>query len=96
MGESEKAVDSFLLVVGTATGLANIEHILGIIILVIQLAWLVTKLVVKIVNTVKNNESLDTLDDDVGSVIGQMEIFKDSLNSGEEFVENERHDTEQK
>lgn len=96
MGETEKVVDVCLLTVGTATGLANIEHILGIIILVIQLAWLITKLVVKIVNTVKNNESLDTLDDDVGSVIGQMEIFKDSLNSGEEFIENERHDTEQK
>lgn len=96
MGETEKVVDVCLLTVGTATGLANIEHILGIIILVIQLAWLITKLVVKIVNTVKNKENLDTLDDDVGSVIGQMEIFKDSLNSGEEFIENEWHDTEQK
>lgn len=96
MGETEKVVDSCLLIVGTATGLANIEHILGIIILVIQLAWLLTKLIVKIINTINNNESLDNLDDDVGSVIDQLDIFKDTLKSDEENTENERHDSEQK
>lgn len=94
MGETEKVVDSFLLVVGTATGLANIEHILGIIILVIQLAWLLTKLVVKIVNAIKHNENLDTLDDDVGSVIGQLEMFKDAQILDEVNIENEYNDNE--
>lgn len=94
MGETEKIVDVCLLTVGTVTGLANIEHILGIIILVIQLAWLLTKLIVKIVNAIKNNESLDTLDDDVGSVVGQLEIFKDNLNPNEVDIENEYNDNE--
>ena len=94
MGETEKVVDVCLLTVGTATGLANFEHILGIIILVIQLAWLLTKLIVKIINTIKNNENLDTLDDDVGSVIGQLEIFKDTQISNEVDIENEHNDNE--
>lgn len=94
MGEIEKVVDVCLLTAGTATGIANIEHILGIIILVIQLAWLLTKLIVKIVNTIKHNENLDALDDDVGSVIGQLEIFKDTKISDEVDIENEHNDNE--
>lgn len=92
MGETEKVVDVCLLTVGTVTGLANIEHILGIIILIIQLAWLLTKLVVKIFYTIKHNESLDILNDDVGSVIGSLKDIKDTLNSMEVTKENE-HDT---
>lgn len=94
MGETENAVDVCLLAVGTATGLANIEHILGIFILIIQLAWLITKLVVKIVNTIKHNENLDTLDNDVGSVIGKLDVFKDTQNSDEVTIENEHNDNE--
>lgn len=96
MGKTEKVVDACLLTIGTTTGLANIEHILGIIILVIQLAWLLFKLIVKIINKIKHNESLDTLDDDVGSVVGHLDILKDTLKSDEEIIENERYDTEQK
>ena len=96
MGETEKVVDVCLLTVGTATGLANIEHILGIIILVIQLAWLLTKLIVKTVIAIKHNESLDNLDDDVGSVIGHLKSIKDIQNSNEVDIENEHRDKEQK
>ena len=94
MGETEKVVDVCLLTVGTATGLANIEHILGIIILVIQLAWLLTKLIVKTVIAIKHNESLDNLDDDVGSVIGHLKSIKDIQNSNEVDIENEHRDKE--
>lgn len=96
MGEMEKIVDGCLLGFGTVTGLANIEHILGIIILVIQIAWIMTKLVFKIINTIKNNESLNSLDDDVGSAINQIDNIKDSLKSGEDIIENEYNDNEQK
>lgn len=96
MRETENAIDVCLLTVGTATGLANIEHILGIIILVIQLVWLLTKLVFKIVKSVKHNENLDNLDDDVGSTISKIEMLREGLNSDEEFIENERHSKEQK
>ena len=96
MRESEKIVDVCLLTIGTATGLANIEHILGIIILAIQIAWLFTKFIVKVFNTIKNNESLDILDDDVGSVIGSLKNVQSTLNFMEEAEENEHNSTEQK
>lgn len=94
MGETEKIVDVSLLTIGTATGLANIEHILGIIILIIQLAWLSTKLIVKIINTIKHNKNLDILDDDVSSVIGHLENIKATKNSKEVDIENEHNDNE--
>lgn len=94
MNNTENIVDGCLLTVGTVTGLANIEHILGIIILVIQLAWIITKLVVKIVTTIKTEQPLDELDDDVGSVVGQLSIFKDTLDISEVDTENEYHDNE--
>lgn len=84
----EKLVDGCLLAVGTFTGLANIQQILGIIILVIQLAWIVVKLAVKIVDNIKSGESLDKLDGDVGSVIDQIGEFKDALKSLEDEEEN--------
>lgn len=89
----EPFIDGYLLTVGTITGLANIENILGIIILVIQLVWIITKLVVKIIKTIKNDEPLETLDDDVGSVIGQLSEFNDILNS-DEVDTNEHNDKE--
>lgn len=94
MGETGKVVDICLLTVGTTTGFANIENILGIIILAIQLVWLVTKLIVKIINTVKNKKSLETLDDDVGSVINHLEIFKDNQKLDEVDIENGHNDKE--
>ena len=91
MNNTENIIDGCLLTVGTVTGLANIEHILGIIILVIQLAWIITKLVVKIVKAIKSDVPLEELDDDVGSVVGQLSVFKDTLDNSEVDVENEYH-----
>lgn len=96
MRDAEKIIDVCLLTVGTATGLANIEHILGIIILVIQIAWLFTKFIVKVFNTLKNNESLDILDDDVGSVINSLKNVQSTLNFMEESDKNEHDNSEQK
>lgn len=84
----EKIVDGCLLSVGTFTGLANIQQILGIIILVIQIAWIVVKLAVKIIDNIKSGESLDKIDGDVGSVIDQIGEFKDALKSLEDEEEN--------
>ena len=94
MANTEKVIDGCLLSIGSAYSLANIEHILGIIILIIQLLWIATKLTVKIVNAVKNKIPLELFDDDVGSVVGQINIFKDILNSDEENATSERNNNE--
>lgn len=89
MGNTEKVIDVCMLSVGGIYSLANIEHILGIIILVIQLVWIFSKLVAKIINTIKRKENLDTLDADVGSVIGSLSDIKDSLSKKGDDEENE-------
>lgn len=94
MGNTEKIVDTCLLTIGGSYALANIEHFLGILILTIQLAWLAIKLVTRIVNTIKHEEPLDTIDDEVGSVIDKLSSIKDSLTPEENTDEN-GNDTEQ-
>lgn len=81
MTKATDVVDYGLLAVGSWWSLANIEHILGIIILVIQLVWLLTKLIVKIVRTVKNNKPLNVHDNDVKAVIDIIEDVQDNINS---------------
>lgn len=95
MGNTEKIIDTCLLTTGSIYSLANIEHILGIIILIIQLLWIMIKLVVKIVNTIKKKESLNLLDDDFSSAIGSLSDIMTSLNSDDKEVDNEQ-DIEQK
>ena len=72
---------------GIAVGVANIESILGWVILIIQLGWLITKLIIKIVNAVKSNTSVETLDDEVDEVIEMFEEIKGSMNNERENIE---------
>lgn len=88
MGKLENIADKCLLTIGTVVGLANIEHILGIVILIIQIAWILTKLVVKVINYIKSDKPLDSLDGDVDSVIDKIDEFKDTLKTTEDTEEN--------
>lgn len=80
MANSNSTVDTLLLITGTATGLVNLESILGIIILVIQLLWLGFKLVYKIITSIKEKKSLDTLDKDVEDLVDFIEESKNNIN----------------
>ena len=92
MNKAESIVDVCLLTAGSAYSLANIEHILGITILVIQLGWLLTKLGVKIYNHIKKGKDLEALNDDVGSVVVTIEDFIESIKTEEEVAEDEHND----
>ena len=94
MKSSEPVVDSVLLLVGGAYSLANIEHILGIIILVIQISWILAKLINKFVTVYKTKSDLSTLDGDVNNVIGTLTDIRDTLTKKEE--ENNGDSDEQK
>ena len=48
MKETVKFVDTFLLTTGIFYSLANIEQILGIIILIVQIMWFAVKIFYKI------------------------------------------------
>lgn len=82
-------IDTCLITVGSIYSLANIEHILGIIILCIQLAWIISKFVVKLYNKIKNKEPLEDLNDDVNNIIGSIEDIRDALDD-DEVNDNER------
>ena len=72
-------VDCCLIAIGSFYSLANVEQMLGIIILAIQLIWIITKLTVKIVNTIKNKEPIDNINNDVKEAIDILDNFKDSI-----------------
>ena len=83
----ERITDTILLTVGSTYSLANIETILGIVILVINLAWIVTKLVYKIVKSIKKGEDLEIHDNEVSSVTKTIEDFKKDYYSRDEYDE---------
>lgn len=61
-------IDTCLLSLGTVYSLANIEQILGILILVVQLIWLISKLCIKIYNSVKNKKAINITQKEVEDV----------------------------
>lgn len=79
MSDIKNYIDYGLLALGTTYSLANIETILGIIILSIQAAWLLTKLVLKIVHAIKNKLPIECLDDDVSIFIDKVADLKDAI-----------------
>ena len=83
MKNTEPIVDGVLLSVGSAFSLANLDDILGIIILVIQAVWICVKMVVKIINTIKSGGSLTDIDEDVGILVDKIEEISNTVEEGE-------------
>lgn len=79
MSKITTCVDYTLMLTGFAYSLENIETLLGVIILCIQLLWLISKLIVSIVNSCKSGNDLDDLDGNVGEIIDTLKDFKDDL-----------------
>ena len=82
-------IDYCLLVIGSFYALENIETALGIIILFIQLAWLIFKLTVKIIKAIKTKTHPNISEDDIGSIVDNLESLKDTIHE-EVIKENER------
>lgn len=84
MAKVSEIVDGLLLATGSGYALANIQNALGIAILVIQLAWITTKFVIKLVHKIKNKETdVTDLDEDVSNVIGSLEEISANLSEME-------------
>lgn len=81
MGKIDDLIDYGLIATGTLVSLENIETMLGIAILIIQFIWLVTKLVVKAIQVVKNDGDLNELDKDVDNIV---DFVEDALNRDNE------------
>ena len=68
MNKSVDFIDYTLIVLGTSISIANLQELLGVILLCIQIIWLLIKLIVKIATTIKNKGNLNDLDDDVNEL----------------------------
>lgn len=69
MSNAKDIVDYNLIAMGTGVSIANIESVLGIIMLSIQGLWLGIKLVIKIIDYIKNRKNLSELDDKVEDLV---------------------------
>lgn len=71
--------ENLMLFAGTSVGIANIETILGWIILFVQVVWLIIKLIVKIKTTLDMCVPIDELDDEVDEIVDAISDAKESM-----------------
>lgn len=88
MERISKIVEPLLLTTGVAYGLNNIQTILGVVIMVLQLGWLLAKLVIKIIDTIKSRGKLDDIKPDLDEVIDKLDEIKERYHHGEGVSED--------
>ena len=88
MSNVNRTVDSCLLAIGGAYSLANIETVLGIIILCIQLTWIVAKIVSKIYYRIKNKEYPILTDDEVNKFIEELNDIGDEKSFKKDVIDD--------
>ena len=57
-----KFVDNALIAIGLAFAISDIESILGIIILIVQLVWILSKAIVRIYHAIKEKNGKEVTD----------------------------------
>ena len=76
-------VEDGVIVAGVSYGIAEIQTILGIILLALNIGLILYKMIYKIVTHVKNKE-FDKIDDDIQDAIDSVKEQKDNMNSQED------------
>ena len=77
MKNINNTIDNILMALGATWSLANIQTLLGIIVLVFQIVWLMFKLVIKIINKIKTKGNLDDLDKEVDKITDKINSIGD-------------------
>lgn len=90
MSKINATIDSLFLVIGTGYSLVNIQTILGIVVLCLQIVWIITKIVVKVIKKVKAGEDISALDDEVDDVIGIIEHYANKGENTDEQVGSDK------
>ena len=85
MSNTNEVVDGFLLAVGSAYSLSNLEQTLGVVILIIQLIWLTFKLAYKIYISIKNKKFPVDIKDDVLDIADVVVDIVDRKNDVGDF-----------
>ena len=89
MEKVSRIIDVCMLSAGVSYSLANIQTILGVVMLSIQIAWLATKFIIKLVNKIRAKENLDDLDNEIDTIIDTIKDVKDDLTKEEENSGND-------
>lgn len=87
----ETIIDTFMTTIGLTYGLAQIHEILGIVILVLNICWMLTRLGYNIYIKVKNKD-FKGIEEDVNKTLDDLSSIKDSI----EQKEKEKEDDERK
>ena len=87
----ETMIDTFMTTIGLTYGLAQIHEILGIVILVLNIGWMLTRLGYNIYIKVKNKD-FKGIEEDVNKTLDDLSSIKDSI----EQKEKEKEDGERK
>lgn len=82
----EKTVDTILVLLGTTYSLTDIRNVLGVIILVVQLVWFGSRLVLQIIDRCKTGETAK-IDADVNTFIEDIKKLSDSLGDEDDNTE---------
>ena len=90
MVNTERTADVLLLTAGTTIGFANIESVLGIVILALQVIWFGAKIISKIYTALKTKQPLKDEEINVSATLCKYCPFKEQ-NQEQEVSENEQH-----
>ena len=74
-------IDNVLIIMGVSIGLQEIESIIGIVLLCVQLLWILSKIIIKIYNNIKNNE-YDQIPEDIKETIEELKDLKEGNPDG--------------
>lgn len=77
--QNSNYVDAFLITLGTGFGIAEIETILGIVLLVFDIIWILSKCIVKVYSAIKEKKYHD-IPDTIKETRDELENLKDGDN----------------
>ena len=86
----ETMIDTFLTTIGLTYGLAQIHEILGIVILVLNICWMMSRLAYNIYVKVKNKD-FKGIEEDVNKTLDDLSSIKDSIAEKEKEKEDGEH-----
>lgn len=86
----ETMIDTFMTTIGLTYGLAQIQEILGIVILVLNIAWMLTRLGYNIYIKFKNKD-FKGIEEDVNKTLDDLSSIKDSIEQKEKEKEDGEH-----
>lgn len=81
-------IDTAMITIGISYSLDNIRTVLGITILALQLLWILFKLIIRLINAIKNPSNLDKSDTAFDDAIGSLTDIYDKLPKEKEEKKN--------